>query len=285
MFFKAFRDALSRPATLTPDEAAAYAVALQHGKVSSPLLKSRLSFAAGKASQILAALASKNFLEAEVREEGGKVRRGRAVSYKPIHPKIALKDHLAEHEDLRVAMDRVDEHLSALAEQEDIDELMWSVPPKATPDKLCAAINAALSSISIMSNDCSWVTMDGVLDALAEARRRGVAVTVIAYGVPEAVATKIGSRGVRLHRTSHKHAPFAVLDEKTVYLPLSVGMRPACLHTSNPQTVQTYTEQFKGTLGECQTYDGEVARTAPVRQGDERQPEGKTKTSEADVPS
>jgi sugar-specific transcriptional regulator TrmB len=283
VLFKDLRDLLHVPPSLTRDEAAVYALALQKGLISSREVTEYLSMKSARASGLLTQLVRKKFLEVEVREEGGKARRNKPVRYKPIHPKIALKDYISKHDQLRLALEHVDEHLTTIAEQEDIDESVWKVPPESTPAHLTARINAARSSIYILCNDCTWAQMEGVLDALAEAGRRGVAVTVVAFGVHDAVAKRILARGIKLFRAPFKNTPSAIVDQKSVYLHYPVATASGCLYTSNPQTVQTHVEHFNGRLGECLPHDGKVARAPPVRQGDERQLEGKTPPSKADV--
>jgi sugar-specific transcriptional regulator TrmB len=282
--FKDLRELLHVPPPLTRDEAAVYALALQKGVISSPEVTDYLGTKPPRASELLSQLVRKKFLEAEVREEGGKVRKNKAVRYRPVHTKIALKDYLARFDQLKLALEHIDEHLTTLAEQEDIDESFWKVPPEATPAHLCSRINAAGSSINILCNDCTWAQMDGVLDALAEARQRGVAVTVLAFGVHETVAKRVQARGIRLLRAPFKNVPMAIIDEKSVYLHHPIATQSGCLHTSNPRTVQTHVEHFNGRLGECVSHDGKVARAPPTRQGDERQPEGQTAASEVDLP-
>jgi sugar-specific transcriptional regulator TrmB len=248
--FDELRKAIEGIGALDDNEAKAYAHALGHGmRITSRDAMRILKCGQPTALSVLQRLASKGFLRAALTEKAVRARRGSPHAFQAVDPRVALKDFVARYEKLQLALDILDEHGDAIAEQETGDEDTWKVPPEEAKEQFCQAIRVSTSCVKMVCNDCSWVYKDGILDALAEASGRGVAVTILAYMAEDGVKHKIESKGLRVKPAAHKNQPFAIIDDKIVYTPVRFGKVSTDFgahYTSNPYVVQNHIEQFHG---------------------------------------
>lgn len=242
-----FKNLLQEVARLDANEAAIYAIGIEKGTITTRDAMNATNLRQTTSGEILRRLSKLGFFRASVREPGGKGGRGHAQKFTAENPRVALRNILDSVGRFRELLGPLDEHVEYLATQSGSDEEMWELSAETLQQHFATSIASCSASVKIVSNDCSWVAADEILEALKAASDRGIQIIVKAAQVSDQYAEKLVQRGVHLQLAKHRGQPFALIDDRLLYLPVRSGaLKPeySGLTTSNPYMVNNFLSVF-----------------------------------------
>lgn len=245
--FAELKGLLKSVAGLSGNEAAIYALGLERGVITTRDVTEATVLRQTTAGGILKRLTGRGFFTVTVGHEGAKGGRGRGQKFRAVNPRRVLKSTLEGFTRFEDLLGVVDEHMDVLEAEEGVDEEVWRITPEALENHFCGALASASSSVEISSNDCSWVALDGVLDALHEAHKRGAKVEVLTAQVADRERKKLEANDIAPRVVENSGQPFALIDKSVLYLAIRSGqlsIRYGALYTKNPYLVANFRSTF-----------------------------------------
>ncbi len=246
--FDDLRNFLQRIAGFDENEAAIYALGIERGVITTRDAMGATKLRQTTAGEILRRLSKRGFFRASISEAGGKGGRGHAQRFAVENPKTALKIVLESIDRFQDLLGQIDEHLEVIGSQGSVDEEMWELSPDTLVSQFVASVGSCSSSVKVVSNDCSWVSSDEIREAFKAASVRGVMITVRAAHVSAKDSETLSGCGVRLEELRARGQPFALVDDRILYLPVKTGSlrsEYSGMCTSNPYLVGNFLSLFE----------------------------------------
>jgi hypothetical protein len=226
-----------------------YALGLQEGIVTTKQVSESIStLGQSTAGARLKRLCSKGFFLLTP-HEGADTRSGRKHprKYRVVTPSVALKSIFESHKALQAATDQADQWVEIKAEEKSEEEDMWVAKPmKLAINHGISMIKGAKASIEIFGRDCTWLTDDGVTDAIQQAHGGGAKVSILATHPPH--KSPIPGIGVELVN-SISTLPFCIIDGSVLLIPFKSGRLQAqysLLVVPNKYVVEGFSDLFRG---------------------------------------
>jgi len=242
-----FKKLLQEVARLDANAAAIYAAGIEKGTITTRDAMNATNLRQTTAGEILRRLSKRGFFRATVQEPGTRGGRGHAQKFTAESPRVALRNILDNIDRFRELLGPLDEHMEYTSAQGGSNEEMWQLSAETLEQHFAATVASCSLSVKIASNDCSWVAEDEILKALKSASARDIPITVRAAQISTQHAEKLGQCGVRVEVVKHRGQPFALIDDRVLYIPVRTGALKSeysGLTTSNPYTVGNFLSQF-----------------------------------------
>lgn len=222
--FKTLHSFLVATGKLDTTDANIYVLALNKGTINSSDVSNEFpNVRPNTAIARLKTLAKKGFLESMAKETSS--RRPYTVTFKAVHPRIALKEVLQKTLKLPTLLSQYDEHWEILAENPRQDTEVWL----SKPEKMAARIGASILSgakqeIKIYSHDCSWFKNLDIQQSIEDACSNGAAVRVVANSPEGTIAKSLVDLKAYLYKCEKCFgSPFCIVDKNWLFLPLQSG--------------------------------------------------------------
>ena len=250
--FKELYSFLVTTEKLDPTDSNIYVFALNRGVIKSSDVSNEFpKIRPNTAIARLKGLARKGLLEVAPKETVSK--RPYAMSFKAIHPRIALEDVVEKSMELPHLLERYDEHWEFLAEKQVEDTEMWL----ARSAKVARSIGASMLSgaeqeIKIYSHDCSWCEFIDIQTSLENAVSNGVKVTIIANEPSQRITEKLIEIGTSLYICKNSYGlPFCIIDGRWLFLPTQSGTlskQYSAIRTNDKYMVDNFVSLFETAL-------------------------------------
>jgi len=242
-------------------DATIYALGLKEGIITSSDVAVATGLRQTTSGDRLRRLASKGFFEVtphvgEIPTSG----KGHPRRYRVVHPKIVLEDLLKIKDELRPALDIIDQHLEVLAESAGPEGDFWLIQPqKIALKKASSMLRGAERSIKIYSHDCTWFWDEEIKNALKDAITRGVAVQVLATNPDRKITKGLASINIELYILDFPGPPFCLIDDSLLLLPKKEGtlhIQYSLISTNERYLVDNFSEMYVKLLSYSKPHGG-----------------------------
>jgi hypothetical protein len=257
--FRTLHSFLVATGKLDTTDASIYVLALNKGVINSSDVSDEFpNIRSNTAIARLKTLAKKGFLESVSRETSS--RRPYAVTFKAVHPRIALKEVLQKTLELPGLLSQYDEHWEILAENPRQDTEVWLSKSEKVATSIGASIlSGAKQEVKIYAHDCSWFNNFDIQQSLADARSNGATVSVVAHNPGKDIAISLVDLKVALYKCEECFGPpFCIVDKNWLFLPVQSGTLSkqfSALRTNDQYLINNFLSLFETALG-CSTLWG-----------------------------
>jgi sugar-specific transcriptional regulator TrmB len=243
-------------------DATIYALGLKEGIITSSDVAMATGLRQTTSGDRLKRLASKGFFEVTPHVgETPASGRGHPRMYRVVHPRIVLGDVLKINDELRPALDIIDQHLEVIAESAGQEGDLWLIQPqKIALKKASTMLRGAERSIKIYSHDCTWFWDEEIKNAMKDAISRGVTVQVLATNPDRKIAKGLASMNAELYILDFQGPPFCLIDDFLLILPKREGtlhMQYSLISTNARYLVDNFCEMYVKLLSCSKPYGGE----------------------------